>query len=196
MRLKAALALCVALGIVASPVASEAQQPGKPARVRVLGLTPLAPELAPVWEAFVRGLRERSWVEGQNIIIDSQFAGGSVERLRELTAELVRTKTGIILALGPPATRAAKDATATIPIVLVGVADPVRLGLVASLARPGGNVTYVESRRSCARRSIRSGSLRCTNTREGSVRTLSIAPPATLLGDWLRVEADPPLRQL
>jgi putative tryptophan/tyrosine transport system substrate-binding protein len=86
-------------------------------------------------------LRKRGWVEGQNIALEYRFDEGKRERIPTLAAELVDFKVSVIVAIGTPAALAAKGATATIPIVMVNVADPVRSGLVASLPRPGGNVT-------------------------------------------------------
>jgi putative ABC transport system substrate-binding protein len=92
-------------------------------------------------ESFRQGLRELGWVEGHNILIDYRFAEGSFDRLPDLAAELVRLKVDVIAAGPTPAAVAAKNATGTIPIVMVNVGDPVGVGLIASLARPGGNVT-------------------------------------------------------
>jgi ABC-type uncharacterized transport system substrate-binding protein len=94
-------------------------------------------------EAFRQGLRELGWVEGQSIVVEYRFAEGRFDRLPGLAAELVRLKVELIVATPSPAVVAAKSATGTIPIVMIGVADPVGQGLVASLARPGGNVTGV-----------------------------------------------------
>ena len=92
-------------------------------------------------EAFREGLRELGLVEGQNIVIDYRFAEGRFDRLPDLAAELVRLRVDVIMAGPTPPAVAAKNATGTIPIVMAGVGDPVELGLIASLARPGGNVT-------------------------------------------------------
>ena len=91
----------------------------------------------------MRGLRELGYVEGKNIAIEWRFADGKYERLPGLIAELVRLKVEVILAAAAPAAIAAKQGTSTIPIVIGGVGDPVGIGLVASLSRPGGNVTGV-----------------------------------------------------
>ena len=95
----------------------------------------------PFVDAFLQGLRELGWMEGQNIAIEYRFAEGRLDRLPDLAAELVRLKVDVILAASSPPALAAKNATKTIPIVMGTSADPVTLGLVASLARPGGNVT-------------------------------------------------------
>jgi len=92
-------------------------------------------------EAFRQGLRGLGWVEGQNIVIEYRSAEGRYDRLPDLAADLVRLKVDIIAAAGTAATTAAKNATRAIPIVMIGVGDPVGLELIASLARPGGNVT-------------------------------------------------------
>ncbi len=94
-------------------------------------------------DAFREELRGLGWVEGNNIVIDYRFADGRHDRLPELAAELVRLKVELIVAVPTPAALAAKNATATIPIVISSVGDPVGTGLVASLARPGGNITGV-----------------------------------------------------
>ena len=92
-------------------------------------------------EAFRQGLRELGYVEGKNIVIECRYAEGKLDRAPALAAELVRLKVDIIVTAGPAATRAAKEATATIPIVMAQDPDPVGNGFVASLARPGGNIT-------------------------------------------------------
>jgi len=107
-----------------------------------------------MFEAFVRGLRDVGWVEGSNIVIEQRSAEGRTDRLPDLAADLVRAKVDVILTGSTPAAVAARNATATIPIVMGTSGDPVRLGLVASLARPGGNVTglaYDESLQTVAK---------------------------------------------
>ena len=93
----------------------------------------------------MRGLRELGYAEGKNIVIEWRFTDGKYERLPGLAAELVRLKVDVIFAAGGPAIGAAQQATTTIPIVFAGVSDPVGLGFVASLARPGGNITGVSN---------------------------------------------------
>ncbi len=118
----------------------EAQQPGKVPRVGFLGTN--FPTTNPArYEAFRRGLRELGYVEGKNIVIEWRYAEGKADRLPGLAAELVRLKVEVIVTAGPPATRPAKEATSTIPIVMAQDSDPVVNGFVASLARPGGNIT-------------------------------------------------------
>ena len=135
--------LGLAGGLLAAPLAAEAQPAGKVYRIGYLGDSPPnTPEISRLHEAFRQGLRERGWVEGRNAVIVWRFAEGRMERFPDLAAELVRLKVDLIVTLaGAPAARAAKQATTTIPIVAVAVSDPVGQGLVASLARPGGNVT-------------------------------------------------------
>jgi putative ABC transport system substrate-binding protein len=96
-------------------------------------------------EGFQQGLRERGYVEGKNIALEQRFDEDREERLAALAAELVRLRVDVIVAAATPAVKAAKQATATIPIIIVHSADPVALGLVASFARPGGNITGLSS---------------------------------------------------
>jgi putative ABC transport system substrate-binding protein len=130
-------------GTAAWPLVARAQQPGKTWRIGVLLAEPAAgkPDAAAIWNAFIEGLRENGYVEGQNLIIEYRLSEGRSERWPELASELVRLKVDLILAGTTPAAFAAKNATSSIPIVLAGAIDPVGAGLAASLARPGGNVT-------------------------------------------------------
>jgi putative tryptophan/tyrosine transport system substrate-binding protein len=130
-------------GAAAWPLVARAQQPD---RTRLIGiLSPGRPELPDpifnVLNAFLQRLHEIGYTEGQNLTIERHFANGSSDRLRELAAELVRRKPDLVVAFSTTAARPAKQATGTIPIVAVNMADPVADELVASLARPGGNVT-------------------------------------------------------
>src|SRR5215831_16223931 len=118
------------------------QQAGKVPRIGFLSLTSRS-DRPPLLDAFRQGLRELGWVEDQNIVIDYRYAEGRVERLPDLAAELVRLKVDLIVSWGTQGVTAAKNATETIPIVMIAVRDPVGIGLIASLARPGGNVTGV-----------------------------------------------------
>ena len=119
---------------------TEAQQPKKVPRIGFLsGVSPST--ISARVEAFRQGLRELGYVEGKNIFIEWRFAEGKVDRLPALAGELVRLKVDVIVSGAPPATRAARQATVTIPIVMVFDDDPVGSGFVASLARPGGNIT-------------------------------------------------------
>ncbi len=119
---------------------AEAQQPKKVPRIGFLSATSPSTISARL-EAFRQGLRELGYVEGKNIVIEYRYAEGKLDRLSELAAELVRLKVDIIVSAGPPPTRSAKQATVTIPIVMGFDHDPVGSGFVASLARPGGNIT-------------------------------------------------------
>ena len=130
-------------GAIASPMGARAQQKaGKVPRIGYLRLTSPS-DRPPLLDAFRQGLHELGWVEGQNIVIDYRYAEGRVDRLPDLAAELVRLKVDLIVSLGTQGVTAAKNATETIPIVMIAVRDPVGTGLIASLARPGGNVTGV-----------------------------------------------------
>src|SRR5881396_2393510 len=113
---------------------ARAQQSGKIPRVGIL-------DDAPMWQAFRQALRELGYVQGQNIAYEYRYGEGAPDRLVAVAAELVRRPVDVIATYGTPPTQAAKEATATIPIVMVGIGDPVRASLVASLARPGGNIT-------------------------------------------------------
>jgi putative tryptophan/tyrosine transport system substrate-binding protein len=132
--------LCGSVAMLAAALAVEAQQPGKVPRVGFLGPRSRL-DGAPFVNAFLQGLRELGWVEGQNIAIEYRFAEGRLDRLPDLAAELVRLNVDVILASSTPPALAAKNATRTIPIVMGTSADPEGSGLVASLARPGGNIT-------------------------------------------------------
>src|SRR5229473_1873018 len=128
----------LALGV--APLASFAQQAAKIPRIGLLSA--LSPSNTALWyKAFRQGLRELGWVEGKNVGIEYRYAEGRSERLPDLAADLVRLKTDIIVAAITPEALAAKNATKTIPIVVASMGDPVELGLVESLAHPGGNIT-------------------------------------------------------
>jgi putative ABC transport system substrate-binding protein len=129
------------LGAAVWPLAARAQQQvGKVYRIGIL--EPAARALnGDTFDAFRRGLHELEYIEGQNLIIEYRSADGHNERFPNLATELARLNVDLILARGTPAALAARNATTTIPIVLLGVGDPVAQGLVASLAHPGGNIT-------------------------------------------------------
>jgi ABC-type uncharacterized transport system substrate-binding protein len=131
--------LATSLASLTLPCAAQAQQATRLTRIAILGAT--RAEDLPQLEGLRQGLRERGYVEGQTIAIEYRWAQGRFERLPELAAELAALKPAVIVALVTQASVAASKATSTIPIVMVGVGDPVGAGLVASLARPGGNVT-------------------------------------------------------
>src|SRR5262245_45392132 len=126
--------------LLVAPLAAEAQRTGKVVRIGVLEQGG-APGPNPITDAFRRQLRELGYIEGQNLVIEYRLAEGNAERLPVLAAELVSLKVDVIVAGGTLAPLAAKNATKTIPIVLAAAGAPVETGLVASLARPGGNVT-------------------------------------------------------
>jgi putative tryptophan/tyrosine transport system substrate-binding protein len=128
------------VALLAAPLAVEAQQAGKTPRIALLDTTSM-PARRHLWDAFRDGLRELGYVEGGNLIIESRWADDRTERVAGVVAELIRLTPDVIVVAGTPAALAVHRATTTIPIVLAGVGDPVPLGLVASLARPGGNVT-------------------------------------------------------
>jgi putative ABC transport system substrate-binding protein len=117
-----------------------AQQTKKVPRIGYLAVTSLSAQSVRT-EAFRRGLRELGYVEGKNIVIESRSAGGKLDRLPALAAELVRLKVDVIVTAAPSVTRATKEVTVTIPIIMAQDRDPVGNGFVASLARPGGNIT-------------------------------------------------------
>jgi len=127
------------LTLLAAPLAAEAQQAAKIARIGILGFNLAAAPHLP--EAFRQGLRDLGYVEGHNFVIEYRDAEGKPERLPALAAELAALKVDVILVGGTPQALAAMQATRTLPLVLAGAGDPVTSGLVTSLARPGGNVT-------------------------------------------------------
>ena len=130
----------VAFGVFAAPLAIRAQQTGKVYRIGFLG-----PANASSWASYIaalrQGLRELGYEEGKNLVIEYRWAEENLDRLPALASELVGLKVDLIVTDGTPGSRAAKQATTTIPVVIAAVGDPVRSGLVASLARPGGNLT-------------------------------------------------------
>jgi putative ABC transport system substrate-binding protein len=136
------------LSLLAAPHVADAQQRGKVSRVGWLAGRAIADAADPEqrYEAFLHGLRELGYVEGENLVMVRRDAEGQLDRLPALAAELVQLPVDVIVTTGGvPATRAAMQATTTIPLVMMEVGDPVGTGLVASLARPGGNVTGLSS---------------------------------------------------
>jgi putative ABC transport system substrate-binding protein len=126
--------------LLAAAWLAEAQPRARPARVGYLGNTaPLSSN------PFADGLRDLGWIEGRTVVIEWRYTEGSVERAPELAAELVRLNPDVIVAASPPLVRAVQRATSSIPVVMFAVADPVGMGFVASLARPGGNITGLTS---------------------------------------------------
>ncbi len=148
---KVAIAVLI-LGVLAAPIPSFGQQPAKVHRIGALfASSPPAPpdtsphqcplQGGPYWQVFLEGLREHGYLPGQNLVIECRWTGGQAERAPPLAAELVSLKVDLLVAMGIIQVLAAKQATRTIPIVMLNVVDPVGRGLVASLAHPGGNVT-------------------------------------------------------
>jgi putative tryptophan/tyrosine transport system substrate-binding protein len=128
------------VGVLAAPLAAEAQPSSKGRRIGLL-IGSTESFVAPYIEIFRRALRALGYVEGGNLAIEYRYADGNYDRLPSLAADLVRLKVDIIVAEGTPPTRAAVQATTTIPIVMTVTGDPVASGLVSNLARPGGNLT-------------------------------------------------------
>jgi len=144
------VSLALALALLAAPVLSPAQPSGKVHRIGWLinGLSPKDPtprncphKVEPFWQASMGAFRERGYVQGQNLVIECRWTEGQDERAPALAVELVNLRVDLIVATGTNQVRAAKQATSTIPIVMWGVIDPVRRGLIGSLAHPGGSVT-------------------------------------------------------
>jgi ABC-type uncharacterized transport system substrate-binding protein len=140
MIVRRALIRTAGLGLLAVPLRSAGQPAGRTYRIGFLGGGSPA-GYAVLVDAFVQGLRDNGYQPGKNLVIDFRWADGRYERLPGLAAELVRLKVEVIVTQGTPAAFAAKRATSTIPIVMAIVGNPVESGIVASYARPGGNVT-------------------------------------------------------
>jgi putative ABC transport system substrate-binding protein len=144
VRIAIRVAVVLLLSVLLMPLVVEAQQVGKLYRIAFLGNSTAALE-ANLVGPFREGLRDLGYVEGRNIVVEYRWADGKYERLPQLVAEIVALKVDVIVTAGTPAALAVKRATATIPLVMVAVGDPVGTGLVASLARPGGNLTGLAS---------------------------------------------------
>ena len=138
LRLRFCLTLCALFFALSST--AQAQQTKRVPRIAYLAASPASANAGRL-ETFRQGLREIGYVEGKNLVIEERYAEGKFDRLPALAAELVRLKVDVIITAGPPVTGAVKEATATIPIVMAQDGDPVGNGFVASLARPGGNIT-------------------------------------------------------
>src|SRR5215510_11230183 len=137
-RIELAVALTISLALV--PLAVEAQQTGKMHRIAIL-----ANESSSAIDGLRHGLRDLGYLEGRDVEFDYAWAGMNSERFPALAADVVRQKPDFIVTWGTPAALAAKNATATIPIVMGAIGDPISTGVVASLARPGGNITGLSS---------------------------------------------------
>jgi putative ABC transport system substrate-binding protein len=131
-------------GAAAWPLAAWAQQGGKVYRIGILEMIPASQNTANL-DALHKGLRALGYIEGQNLSIEYSSADGIAERFPELAAELVRLQVDLIVTTGTPAAQAAKNATATIPVVMAAIGEPLAVGVVAGLARPSGNVTGLSS---------------------------------------------------
>jgi ABC-type uncharacterized transport system substrate-binding protein len=138
---RANLIIVLTLSLLAAPLDTQAQPVGKVYRIGYLGNLPLTAHTAHLWEAFLQALRELGYTEGKNIVIERRYSEGKAEKLPALAAELLRLRVDAIVVGDAPAAHAAKAATTTTPIVFLAVANPVETGLVASLRRPGGNIT-------------------------------------------------------
>ncbi len=145
---KAIFSVILPLALLVTPLPSPGQQPAKVYRIGWLSTgrfetTPRSCPLKgiPFWQAWVEGLREHGYIPGQNVVIECRYTEGRDERAPAFATELVSLKPDVIVAGGTNQVRAVKEATSTIPVVMHGVIEPVRRGLVASLSRPGGNVT-------------------------------------------------------
>jgi putative tryptophan/tyrosine transport system substrate-binding protein len=137
--------MTLALSLLTAPLAINAQPPATMSRIGVLHGGALTPERAHRQQAFQRGLHDLGWVEGHNIAIEYRYAEGKFERLPDLAAELVRLNVHVLVVDGTAGAEAAKNVTRTVPIVMLRGTDPVEGGVVASLARPGGNITGLAS---------------------------------------------------
>jgi putative ABC transport system substrate-binding protein len=135
------VSVALVLGLLTAALLAEAQPPRKVWRIGFLGDGPRAERASISIEPFREGLRELGYVEGQNVVIEERWSEGKAERLPDLFAELIRLNVDVIVTHGVRATKAAQNATKTIPIVMAVSPDPIGTGLVASLARPGGNTT-------------------------------------------------------
>ena len=140
MKKAAVPSILIAVVLLAVAVIAEAQQATKIPQIGYLEFSPLSAHTARI-EAFRQGLRELGYEEGKNIVIEWRLGDGKLDRLPALAAELAGLKLAVIVTGGTAATRAAKEATSTIPVVMAQDNDPVASGVVASLARPGGNIT-------------------------------------------------------
>jgi putative ABC transport system substrate-binding protein len=146
----------LALTLLGMPLATHAQSVEKVYRIGYLGNHPITAQTAHLWEAFVEALRELGYMEGKNIVIERRYSEGKAEKLPALAAELLRLRVDAIIAGDAPAAHAAKAATTTTPMVFFAVANPVETGLVASLRKPGRNITGLSASASSGSRSASS----------------------------------------
>ena len=136
MTTRRAFISTLAGGLFAAPLDAGAQQPARVFKIGILGTVD-----SPAWEALRQGLRHLGYVQGQNTTFETRFTEGKGDRFPELAADLVRRQVDVIVTSGPQAAWAAKDTARTIPVVILAVEDPVKLGLIASFSHPGGNIT-------------------------------------------------------
>src|SRR5438094_1816477 len=134
------IGLVLAAGLILAPMAANAQQPG---RVPTIGYVSPSASAGPLLEAFNRALRETGYVEGRNVVVDRHYMAGREDQYDQVMAQLEQHKVDVIVANGPPAALAARRVVKTVPVAFSGVGDPVVIGLIQSLARPGGNMTGV-----------------------------------------------------
>lgn len=175
-----ALIVFAALGALAAPLTAEAQTAGKVYRIGALSSG--GPEQEKELQAALRErLRERGWVEGQNLIVDWRYAEGNYGRIPELIDELVRLKPDVLMTRGGPATTAARRATASIPIVMWGTTDPAGIGVAASLSRPGGNVTGLSDDPSSEITGKRLQLLKQVAPEAAKVAVLTRVPPSSVI---------------
>ena len=132
----------VAGGLLAAPLAAEAQQAGKTYRLGWIGNAPVAD---PVWKTFIAALHGRGYVQGRNLVIERRYAEGRAERLPSFVSEFVNMRLDLMVITTTQGIQAAKAANTSMPIVMVNILDPERTGLIASLARPGGNITGISN---------------------------------------------------
>ena len=137
------IGLAVVVGLMLAPLIAGAQPTGMPYRIGVLSAGSAEPN--PSLRAFRESLESLGWIEGRNIVIEARFADGQTDRLAGLATDLVRLDVHVIVAGPSTVAQAARQATASIPIVMAGVGDPVKLGFIKSLNRPGGNMTGLAS---------------------------------------------------
>ena len=128
-------------GLLVTSSIAISQPPAKVARIGILAGKPTTPEAARLWEGFAQGLRELGYIDGKNVVIERRYFEGSIDALEPLAIELVRLRVDVIVTGASPAPEVAKRVSSTVPIVMAFHTDPLRSGLVASLAKPGGNVT-------------------------------------------------------
>ncbi len=140
-RRRLCLLAAITLAVLVAPPAAGAQQAARVYRIGLLDYSPAEPARIAWWDAFRRGLQELGWVEGRTVAFETRWGEGKVQRLPDLAADLVRLKVDLIVVTSTPGAQAAMQATKEIPIVFGNVSDPIASGIVASLARPGGNAT-------------------------------------------------------